>query len=83
MPSAADGTGQSADGVDGSIGGLRTVSEPGDGSTSRDADGIPLSDRYEVAEEIGRGGFAVVHFDTGRFKLGHLWSVQTEPPVEL
>jgi formylglycine-generating enzyme required for sulfatase activity/ribosomal protein L40E len=47
--------------VDASLGGLRTVSGPGDGSTSAPGDGIPLSDRYEVKEEIGRGGFAVVH----------------------
>jgi formylglycine-generating enzyme required for sulfatase activity/ribosomal protein L40E len=49
--------------VDASLGGLKTMTgaETGKGGAGSADDGIPLSERYEVKEEIGRGGFAVVH----------------------
>jgi formylglycine-generating enzyme required for sulfatase activity/ribosomal protein L40E len=47
--------------VDASLGGMRTMTEGGTGRDASPDSGIALSDRYEVARELGRGGFAVVH----------------------
>jgi formylglycine-generating enzyme len=62
LATLAEGTGTSVPSpVDASLGGLKTMTGAGTSKGGGADSGVPLSDRYEVKEEIGRGGFAVVH----------------------
>ena len=57
---AGPGVAAAAPGADVSIGAQVSVAGPGEATVAAAAAGAPLAERYELLEEIGRGGFAVV-----------------------
>ncbi|MEI6423637.1 MAG: protein kinase, partial [Lentisphaerota bacterium] len=65
--------------VDKSIGGIRTVSGKESATTGANSSGRIIKDRYELNEEIGRGGFAVVYKGLDK-KLNRVIAVKVLSP---